>query len=114
MTRIIEAILLIGLVAGLPGLLFLLVRNIEYRLSRHEVEVLLFRLVIRKIHLQDISDVKVGLRLPCELWPSVRLFQGRFLSIRRKRGFWLPFMVITPRDPETFRRNLCFALNWKP
>lgn len=112
MTSIIEGILLAGLAVGIPTLVVVVLRNIDYRIARHQVEVLLFGVVVRRLLYQDISDVKLGLRLPGEIWPNLRLFRGRFLSIRRKRGFGPRYLVLTPRNPAEFHRNLRFNLGW--
>ena len=85
----------------------------EYRLGRHEVEVLLFNRVIRRVALNQIDDVIVGTRFPCELWPSRDFFQGRFLSIRKKRGLFR-YLVICPKHPVQLRANIYFALGWNP
>jgi hypothetical protein len=85
----------------------------RYRVGRHEVEVLLFGKVIRKVMLGNIDDVVVGARFPGEFWVNTALFQGRFLTIRRKRGLFR-YMTITPPNPAEFRSNLYYALGWNP
>jgi len=91
----------------------LLVRFAEYRLGRHEVEVLLFDRVVRRVPLFEIDDVHVGARFPAEVWPSRYLFRRRFLTIRRKHGI-LKFLVICPRNPDQLRANIYYALGWNP
>ncbi len=85
----------------------------RYRLGRHEVEVLLFGKVIRKVMLGNIDDVMVGARFPAELWVNPGFFRGRFMTIRRKRGFFR-YMTITPPNPSEFRSNVYYALGWNP
>ncbi len=85
----------------------------EYRLGRHEVEVLLFNRVIRRVALNQIDDVIVGARFPSELWPSRWFLQSRFLSIRKKRGLFR-YLVICPKHPDQLRANIYFALGWNP
>lgn len=85
----------------------------RYRLGRHEVEVLVFGLVIRKVMLGNIDDVMVGVRFPGEFWVNTAFLQGRFMTIRRKRGFFR-YLTITPPNPTEFRSNLYYALGWNP
>lgn len=85
----------------------------RYRVGRHEVEVLWFGLVLRKITLANIESVVLGTRLPCEFWVNSGVLKGRFITIRRKRGF-IRYMVITPTNPTEFRTNLYYALGWNP
>lgn len=85
----------------------------EYRLGRHEVEVLIFNRVVRRVPLNQIDDVLVGARFPSELWPSRWFFQSRFLSIRKKRGIFR-YLVICPKHPDQLRANIYFALGWNP
>lgn len=85
----------------------------EYRLGRHEVEVLIFNRVIRRVALSEIDDVIVGARFPSEFWPSRWFLQRRFLSIRKKRGIFR-YLVICPKHPEQLRANIYFALGWNP
>lgn len=101
----IAAAILVALVA--------LIRFTHYRLGRHEVEVLFLRLVIRKVPLNNIDDVIIGSRFPCEFWPSRWMFSGRALTIRRKRGL-LRYLTIIPPDAEKLRVNIYYALGWKP
>ncbi len=89
------------------------IRTTRYRLSRHEFEILIVGIVFRRVFLHEIEDVFVGTRFPCEFWPSGWIFRGRYLTIRRKRGL-LRNLAITPRDPDQLRRNLYYALGWKP
>jgi hypothetical protein len=112
-TGLVENILFFtALVVAPTTILFVWLRGLEYRIARHQVEVLFLGVVVRKILNQDISDVKVGLRIPCEFWANARLFRWDFVCIRRKRGFGLRYLVITPRDPERFCRNLRITLGW--
>jgi len=103
----------VTLLSGIAGVFFLQFWFTRYRLGRHEVEVLLFGRVIRKVMLGNIDDVIVGARFPAEFWVNKALFQGRFLTIRRKRGLFR-YMTITPPNPEEFRSNLYYALGWNP
>ncbi|MCC6231433.1 MAG: hypothetical protein IT580_02255 [Verrucomicrobiales bacterium] len=102
-----------GGVAALVVAFLLLSQMIRYRLSRHEFEVLLGNVVIRRVNLFNIDAVYVGGRFPCEFWPSRSVFRSKRLTIRRKRGF-PRHLTITPPDPEQLRINLCYALGWKP
>lgn len=92
---------------------FLQVCFTRYRLGRHEVEVILFGVVIRKVMLGNIDDVLVGVRFPGEIWMNSMGLQGRFLTIRRKKGFFR-YLVISPPKPAEFRANLYYALGWDP
>jgi len=85
----------------------------RYRLGRHEVEVILFGCVIRKVMLGNIDDVLLGARFPGEFWVTPGFFQGRFMTIRRKRGLFR-YLTITPPNPREFRANLFYALGWNP
>lgn len=105
--------LVAGAVAALVGLFLLLTQAVRYRLSRHEFEVLLGNVVIRRIALGNIDAVYVGSRFPAEFWPSRSFLRGGRLTIRRKRGF-PRHLTITPPDPEQLRKNLCYTLGWKP
>ncbi len=93
--------------------LCLMIPFANYRLGRHEVEILLFDRVVRRIPLFDIEDVRVGVRFPCEVWPARWGLRGRFLTIRRRHGLFR-YLVICPRHPERLRTNIRFALGWKP
>lgn len=97
----------------LAALACALVRLVHYRLSRHEFEVLLGGMVIRRVYLKDIEHVSLGSRFPAEYWPSSSLFGGGCLTIGRKRGLFRK-VVVTPKDPEAMRVNLYYALGWKP
>lgn len=109
LTLIIAGVVLLAL--ALPCLLLL--KFAEYRLGRHEVEVLVFDRVIRRIMLSEIDDVVVGCRLPCEFWPARWIWRGRFLSIRKKHGIFR-YLVICPKYPDRLRANIYFALGWNP
>ena len=85
----------------------------RYRVGRHEVEVLWFGLVLRKVSLGNIDDVILGTRFPGEFWVNLGCFRGRFLTIRRKKG-WIRYLIITPSKPTEFRTNLYYALGWNP
>lgn len=97
----------------LPALWLLSSAFTTYRLGRHEVEVLVLGVVVRRVMLGNIDDVLVGFRLPGEVWPCKWAWSGRFLSIRRKRG-WVRYLVISPRQPERLRENIYYALGWDP
>jgi hypothetical protein len=97
---------------GAGVLLVVAVMNIQYRLSRHEVEVLLFRLRVRRVMFTDIRDVTEGAVLCAEHWPSTLWPAGRALTLHR-RGGWLRRVVITPRDRARFRGQLESALGWR-
>lgn len=99
--------------ATLLVLLWIWMRATNYRLSRHEFEVLIGSLVIRRVYLRDIDGVFVGSRFPTEFWPNLNFAKGGRLTIRRKRGL-LRHMTVTPSDPEQLRKNLFYALGWKP
>ncbi len=104
--------------AGLGVLVFLgiglaLVRMVHYRLSRHEFEVLLGGMVVRRVYLKDIEMVATGGRFPAEYWPSRHCLRGGCLTIGRKRGLFRK-VVVTPEDPEAMRVNLYYMLGWKP
>lgn len=99
--------------AGLIGLAITWIRLTRYRLARHEFEVLLGGIVIRRVFLHQIDQVFVGSRIPCEFWPSRWVFHGKRLTIRRKRGL-IRNLTVTPPDPEQLRVNLYYALGWKP
>ena len=101
------------ILSGVVGFWILQVCFTRYRLGRHEVEVLLFGLVIRKVMLGNIDDVLVGARFPGEYWVNSGFFSGRFMTIRRKRGFFR-YLTITPANPNEFRANLFYALGWNP
>ncbi len=103
----------VGAVVALVVGFYLLTRLIRYRLSRHEFEVLLGNVVIRRINLLNIEAVYLGSRFPAEFWPSRSVFRGGRLTIRRKRGF-PRHLTVTPPDPEQLRKNLCYTLGWKP
>ncbi|MBL9134961.1 MAG: hypothetical protein JNK85_03790 [Verrucomicrobiales bacterium] len=94
-------------------LLWFWVRAVHYRLSRHEFEVLVGGFVIRRVYLRDIDGVYVGSRFPAEFWPNLNFLKGGRLTIRKKRGL-LRHMTVTPSDPEQLRKNLFYALGWKP
>ena len=96
-----------------PALLLIILPFTSYRLGRHEVEVLVLGVVVRRVMLGNIDDVLVGARFPGELWPTRCLFSGRFLAIRRKRSL-LRYLVLTPRHPERLRANIYYALGWNP
>ena len=85
----------------------------RYRLGRHEVEVLLFDRVVRRIPLKDIDDVLLGARFPAEIWPGPHGASGQWVSIRKKHGIFR-YLVICPRNPAGFRRDVYFALGWNP
>lgn len=107
-------VLLAGVGAVGVGLWYLvLLLWAEYRLGRHEVEVLLFDRVVRRVPLNHIDDVLLGARFPAEVWPSPHSTRGRWLSIRKKRGFFR-YLVISPRNPNGLRRDIYFALGWNP
>jgi hypothetical protein len=108
-----ESLVLWLVVLTPPALWLLAVPFISYRLGRHEVEVLVLGVVVRRVMLGNIDDVLVGARFPAELWPTRWLLSGRFLAIRRKRGL-LRYLVITPRHPDRLRANIFFALGWDP
>lgn len=91
----------------------LVVRCTHYRLGRHEVEVLVLSLVIRRVPLNNIDDVFVGTRFPCEFWPGRWFFSGQTLTIRRKRGLFR-YLTITPPDAARLRVNIYYALGWNP
>lgn len=86
--------------------------GIRYRLSRHEVEVLLFGFRIRRVMLNDIRDVTDGGSLLAERWPNTLWGSGRALTLHRRSGLFRRF-VITPRDRGHFRKQVEFALGWK-
>ncbi|MCC7374397.1 MAG: hypothetical protein IT581_07060 [Verrucomicrobiales bacterium] len=94
-------------------LLWAVLRLVNYRLSRHEFEVLVGNLVIRRVYLKDMDGVYVGSRFPTEFWPNLNCVRGGRLTIRRKRGL-LRHLTVTPTDPEQLRKNLFYALGWKP
>lgn len=98
------------LAAGAGGAFIL--RSLSYRLSRHEVEVLLFGCRIRRVMLNDIRDVTEGGSLLAEHWPNTLLSGGRSLTLYRRSGLFRRF-VITPRDRGHFRKQIEFALGWK-
>lgn len=98
------------LAAGALGALVL--GCLSYRLSRHEVEVLLFGFRIRRVMLNDIQDVAEGGSLLAEHWPNTLLGGGRSLTLHRRSGLFRRF-VITPRDRSHFRKQIEFALGWK-
>lgn len=98
---------------GIVVLWGVLVRATRYRLGRHEFEVLISGLVVRRVFLKDIDDVYVGTHFPCEVWPSRWMLQGRCLTVQRKRGL-VRRLTVTPHDPEQLRINLCYALGKKP
>lgn len=106
-------LLVTGVLIGLGLLVLLLLTFTKYRLSRHEVEVLLFGLVIRRVMLTDIDDVVLGNRFPCELWPNWGIASGRFMTIRLKRKV-LRYLTITPNNPVELRANIYYALGWNP
>lgn len=106
---ILKAAILIGIVV----FWILQVCFTRYRLGRHEVEVILFGCVIRKVMLGNIDDVLLGARFPGEFWVNSGFFGGRFMTIRRKRGFFR-YLTITPPNPREFRANLFYALGWNP
>lgn len=108
-TSIIAGLAIIALV----GWHLVLVLWADYRIGRHEVQVLLFDRVVRHVPLSDIDDAVPGIRLPAEFWPAPALLRGRFLSIRKKHGL-LRYLVICPRHPDRFRRNLYFTMGWDP
>jgi len=85
----------------------------RYRVGRHEVEVLIFGKVVRRVALGNIDDVLVGTRFPCEPWLNRDVFHGRFMTIRRKKGFFR-YLTISPHNPDEFRTNLYYALGWNP
>ncbi|MFN0066111.1 MAG: hypothetical protein ACKVYV_00600 [Limisphaerales bacterium] len=85
--------------------------NIRYRLGRHEVEVLLFGVRLRRVMLNDIRDVVDGRSLLAEHWPNTLLSAGRALTLERRTGLLRRF-VITPKDRTHFRRQIEFALGW--
>jgi hypothetical protein len=89
------------------------VRLTRYRLGRHEFEVLIGNVVIRRVALGEIGDVFLGSRFPCEFWPSTSIFGGGCLTVRRKRGL-IRNLTVTPHNPEQLRRNIYFALGWNP
>ncbi len=101
-----------GLIA-LAGFFVLLSLFGDYRLGRHEVEVLLFDHVVRKISLYEIDQVLVGARFPGELWPARGMWRGHFLTIHRRRGLFRRF-VICPRRPERLREHILYALGRNP
>lgn len=88
-------------------------RLTRYRLGRHEFEVLVGNVVIRRVYLKDIEQVSVGGSFPCEFWPSHTWRGGGLLTIRRKRGL-LRHLTVTPSDPGQMRVNLYYALGWEP
>lgn len=92
--------------------LVLMLGSIRYRLSRHEVEVLLFGIRIRRVMLNDIRDVLDGGTLLAEHWPNTLFSGDRALTLERRSGLFRRF-VITPRDREHFRKQIEFALGWK-
>lgn len=106
-------VLIAAALAALGTYWLLLLLFGDYRLGRHEVEVLLFDRVVRHVPLYEIDDVLVGARFPCEIWPARGLFRRRFLSIRKKRGLFR-YLVICPKRPERLRENIYFALGWNP
>lgn len=85
--------------------------NIRYRLSRHEVEVVLFGIRLRRVMLNDIRDVVDGGTLLAEHWPNTLFAGGRSLTLERRSGLFRRF-VITPRDREHFRKQIEYALGW--
>lgn len=85
----------------------------EYRLGRHEVEVMVYDRVIRRVPLSNIDDVLVGVRFPAEFWPGRYATRGHWISIRKKHGLFR-YLVICPRNPAGFRRDVYFALGWDP
>jgi hypothetical protein len=109
MTYLVVTLAALG---GAGALLLLAVVNIQYRLSRHEVEVLLFRLRIRRVMFTDIRDVTEGAAACAEHWPSTLWPAGRALTLHRRSG-WLRRVVITPRDRAHFRGQLESALGWR-
>ena len=92
---------------------FIWIRCTRYRLARHEFEVLLCGVVIRRVYLRDIEDVFLGGRFPAEFWPSRWIFRSARLTLRRKAGLF-KHVTVTPHDAEQLRVNLCYALGRKP
>lgn len=89
------------------------VRFTRYRLSRHEFEILVFGVVLRRVHLKDIEEVVLGGSFPTEFWPSRWLFRSARLTLRKKRGL-IRHVTITPHNAEQLRINLCYALGRQP
>jgi hypothetical protein len=104
---------ILGAGAALVALLWMGLKLVNYRLSRHEFEVLIGGFVVRRVYLKDMDGVYVGGRFPSEFWPNMNFVHGGRLTIRRKHGL-LRHLTVTPSDPEQLRKNLFYALGWKP
>jgi len=102
------ACLALGAIALVVLAMLLAIFTLNYRITNRAVEVLIFRVPVRRIWIHDIESVRRGGHgFWNEHWTNFKLWNA--VTLRRKSGLIKNF-VITPDNPAQFIAELARKL----